>query len=242
MVTRGRLWGRRPGSRPSVPGSRQPASIIGSERHWALDDQAQEAELVGGGEARSLPADSIARRFGIHSLGANYPSSRRERFSAKSKPMIKQYDAGKHCVFYHRHHIVWSTKYRFKVLRGDPRLRIRKIIRQVCAENDVEIIKSVLPSDHVQVFVSMPPKLDISDLVRKMKGRSSRKVQQEFPQIRKRYWVNGSGAGVTFRQPVAPQWGTWCLSTSNSTSPILPASACNRSVCRLRCYLRSIPN
>jgi putative transposase len=96
--------------------------------------------------------------------------------------------SGKHCVSYHRYHIVWSTKYRFKVLQGDLRLRIREIIRQVCAENGVEIIKGVLSSDHVHMFVSVPPKLAISDLVRKMKGRSSRKAQQEFPYIRKRYW------------------------------------------------------
>ncbi len=99
-----------------------------------------------------------------------------------------QYDTGKHCVFYHRYHIVWSTKYRFKVLKGDLRLRIREIIRQVCSENGVEIIKGVLSSDHIHMFVSVPPKLAISDLVRKMKGRSSRKAQQEFPHIRKRYW------------------------------------------------------
>lgn len=99
-----------------------------------------------------------------------------------------QYDTGKHCVFYHRYHIVWSTKYRFKVLHGDLRLRIRDIIRLVCAENGVAIVKGVLSSDHVHMFVSVPPKLAISDLVRKMKGRSSRKIQQEFPHIRKRYW------------------------------------------------------
>ena len=99
-----------------------------------------------------------------------------------------QYDTGKHCVFYHRFHIVWSTKYRYKVLTGDLRLRVREIIRQVCAENGVDIIRGVLSSDHIHMFVSVPPKLAISDLVRKMKGRSSRKIQQEFPQIRKRYW------------------------------------------------------
>jgi putative transposase len=94
----------------------------------------------------------------------------------------------KHGVFYHRYHIVWSTKYRFKVLTGDLRLRIREIIRQVCAENGVEIIKGVLSSDHIHMFVSVPPKLAISDLVRKMKGRSSHNIQREFPAIRKRYW------------------------------------------------------
>ena len=99
-----------------------------------------------------------------------------------------QYDTGKHCVFYHRYHIVWSTKYRFKVLKGDLRLRVRDIIRQVCAENGVEIVRGVLSSDHIHMSVWVQPKLAISDLVRKMKGRSSRKIQQEFPAIRKRYW------------------------------------------------------
>jgi putative transposase len=113
-----------------------------------------------------------------------------------------QYDTGKHCVFYHRYHIVWSKKYRYKVLQGDLRVRIRNIIRQVCGENGVEIVRGVLSCDHVHMFVSVPPKLAISDLVRKMKGRSSHKVQREFPQIRKRYW------GQRF-------WGRGYFSTTN---------------------------
>ena len=81
-----------------------------------------------------------------------------------------QYDKGKHCVFYHRYHLVWSTKYRYKLLRGELQLRVREIIRQICAENGVEILKGVVSSDHVHVFVSIPPKLAVSDLMRKIKG------------------------------------------------------------------------
>ncbi|WP_187430128.1 hypothetical protein ROLI_041210 [Roseobacter fucihabitans] len=92
-----------------------------------------------------------------------------------------QYSTGKHCVYYHRYHLVWSTKYRFKVLCGLLRLRVRDICRQVCAQSGVEIIKGVLSSDHVHMFVSVPPKLAISDLVRLMKGRSSHKIQQALP-------------------------------------------------------------
>ena len=99
-----------------------------------------------------------------------------------------QYDKGKHTTFYHRYHLVWITKYRYKALEDDVRLRIREIIRQVCAENRVEIIKGVLARDHVHMFVSIPPNLSVSDLVRKMKGRSSHKVQREFPKLKKRYW------------------------------------------------------
>ncbi|WP_323780306.1 IS200/IS605 family transposase [Leisingera sp.] len=65
---------------------------------------------------------------------------------------------------------------------------MRDIGRQVCAENGVAILRGVLSSDHVHIFVSVPPKLAISDLVRKMKDRLSFRVQREFPAIRKRYW------------------------------------------------------
>nr|WP_245538204.1 IS200/IS605 family transposase [Roseobacter litoralis] len=70
---------------------------------------------------------------------------------------------GRHCVYYH---LVWSTKYSHKVLQGDIKLRVRDICRQVCEQSGVEIIRGVLSSDHVHTFVSVPPKLAISDLKR----------------------------------------------------------------------------
>ena len=99
-----------------------------------------------------------------------------------------QYSTGKHCVFYHRYHIVWSTKYRYKVLTGALQLRVRDICRQVCAENGVDILRGVLSSDHVHMFVSVPPKLSLSDVMQRIKGRSSRRIQMEFPELRRRYW------------------------------------------------------
>ena len=113
-----------------------------------------------------------------------------------------QYASSSHCVYYHRYHIVWATKYRYKVLFGDVRLRARDICRQVCGENGVEILHGVLSRDHVHMFVSVPPKRAVADLVRKMKGRSSYKLQREFPELKKRYW------GRKF-------WGRGYFSTTN---------------------------
>ena len=93
-----------------------------------------------------------------------------------------------HDFFYHRYHIVWITKYRYKVLQGKLRERVRDIIRQVCREMGVQIIEGVLSSDHIHMFVSVPPHVAISDLMQRAKGRSSYKIQMEFPEIRKRYW------------------------------------------------------
>ena len=113
-----------------------------------------------------------------------------------------QYDKGKHCVFYHRYHVVWSTKYRFKVLQGDIQKRVREIIRRICSENGVDIISGVVSSDHVHMFISLPPKLSMSNFMQKVKGRSSLLIQREFPVLKKRYW------GRHF-------WGRGYFSTTN---------------------------
>lgn len=73
---------------------------------------------------------------------------------------------------------------------------MRDICRQLCEENGVEILHGVLSSDHVHMFVSVPPKIAISDLIRKMKSGSSYKVQREFPAIRKRHWGKSFWEGV----------------------------------------------
>ena len=98
------------------------------------------------------------------------------------------YNFGAHCVYYHRFHIVWCTKYRYKVLQGDIRERARTIIKQTCAELGVEIVDGVLAKDHVHMFLSVPPKHSISDVMQRIKGRSSRRLQQEFPALKKCYW------------------------------------------------------
>ena len=98
------------------------------------------------------------------------------------------YTHSHHTVYHHRYHIVWVTKYRYTVLQGDLRLRVRTLIAQVAEEMGIEIINGVLSKDHIHLFVSIPPHISVSDFVKKAKGRSSRKIQQEFPSLRKRYW------------------------------------------------------
>ncbi len=68
------------------------------------------------------------------------------------------------------------------------RARRREIIRQTCDEMGVHIVRGVLARDHVHMFLSIPPKLALSDVMQRIKGRSSRRIQMEFPQLRKRYW------------------------------------------------------
>ena len=85
-------------------------------------------------------------------------------------------------------HLVWVTKYRYPVLTGDIQLRTRELVRQICDAEDVRILKGVIAKDHIHIHVSRPPSLNESELVRKLKGRSARKLLLEYPQLKKRYW------------------------------------------------------
>ena len=82
-----------------------------------------------------------------------------------------RYSSSAHTRFYHRYHVVWATKYRYKVLHGAMRERIRQIIIQTCEELGVHIVKGVLARDHVHMFLSIPPKLSLSDVMQRIKGR-----------------------------------------------------------------------
>ena len=85
-------------------------------------------------------------------------------------------------------HLVWRTKYSYDVLKGEVQTRCRDLIRQTCNAHDIKILKGVVSKDHIHLHLMYPPKLSISEIIRRLKGRSSRKLLQEFPHLKKRYW------------------------------------------------------
>ena len=100
----------------------------------------------------------------------------------------KRYRSGSHTVYDLKVHLVWSTKYRYEVLTKDVGIRLRDLIRQTCDSHDIQIIKGRVSKDHVHLYISYTPTLSVSEIVRRIKGRTSRKIQEEFPQLGKRYW------------------------------------------------------
>lgn len=85
-------------------------------------------------------------------------------------------------------HIVWVTKYRYHVLKGEIQTRCRELIIQICDSEDVRILKGVVSKDHVHMLIEYPPSKSVSDLVKRLKGRTSRLLQQEYPELKQRYW------------------------------------------------------
>ena len=101
---------------------------------------------------------------------------------------MQNYRKTSHTTYDCRYHIVWITKYRKKVMSGVVAERVRELVRQICKENDVEIIKGHVSKDHVHLFVSIPPHLAISKLVQILKGKSSYKLLGENKELSKQFW------------------------------------------------------
>ena len=117
---------------------------------------------------------------------------------------------GSHSIHQLHVHLVWSTKYRYEVLRGDIQLRCRDLIRQTCDSLDIQILKGVVSKDHVHLHLSYPPKLSISDILKRLKGRSAKIMLMEYSELKKRYW-GGHLWGIGY--------GAW--STGNITDEMI---------------------
>jgi putative transposase len=99
-----------------------------------------------------------------------------------------EYRYGSHTIFKIEYHFVFVTKYRYKVLTGDVGIKVRELVRQTCEAFEIEIIKGAVSKDHVHILVSAPPNLAPSEIMRRIKGRSTRKLFETFPELKKRYW------------------------------------------------------
>ena len=100
---------------------------------------------------------------------------------------------------------MWVTKYRYHVLVGEVKLRVRELIRQICQQYDLLTEQGHMSKDHVHILVSAPRHLSVSQIMQEIKGRSSRMLQQEFPHLKKHYW------GRIFERVVTSVllWGRW---------------------------------
>ena len=101
---------------------------------------------------------------------------------------MNEYRYGGHTVSRLTVHLVWVTKYRYKVLTGDIQKRCRELLIQVCDTEDVRILSGVVSKDHIHMHIEYPPSVSISNLVKRMKGRASRLLQKEYTELSKRYW------------------------------------------------------
>src|SRR5210317_2388176 len=101
---------------------------------------------------------------------------------------MKNYRKTSHSVYDIKFHFVWITKYRKPMLAGNIGTRLRDLIREICKTMDIEIIKGHVSKDHVHLFVSVPPYHSVSQVMKRIKGKTSRRLLSESRILAKQCW------------------------------------------------------
>ena len=96
-----------------------------------------------------------------------------------------------HVVYKCDYHIVFTPKYRFRILTGAIAAAMEQDLRQVCSWKEVEIDEMSVQVDHVHMVVSIPPRLSVSDFMGVLKGKTAMRIFKSHPNLKKKpYWGN----------------------------------------------------
>ena len=96
-----------------------------------------------------------------------------------------------HTIWHCQYHIVWTPKYRFRILEGEVAQEVSRCVRSFSSQKQCEVIELNVQKDHIHLIVMIPPKLSVSDYMGITKGRTAIRVFNKFPILKNRpYWGN----------------------------------------------------
>ncbi len=104
-----------------------------------------------------------------------------------------KYKSNNNVVYSCRYYVVWCPKYRRRVLVDGVDERLKEIAQAVAEEMHFEIVEMEVMPDHVHMLVEVDPQLGIHKAVKRIKGRSSHDLREEFPWLKRRLpslWTN----------------------------------------------------
>lgn len=117
--------------------------------------------------------------------------------------MKNKYTHARTCVYNINYHIVWCVKYRRKVLSADISNRLIELLKAVGNEKGFSVVEcKVGENDHVHCFVSAPPKISVTQIVKYLKGISGNQLFREYPQLRKSLWKGQLWNGSYFCETI----------------------------------------
>lgn len=104
---------------------------------------------------------------------------------------MSQFKKLSHVIYRCTYHIVWTPKYRFRILEGLVKELLSNDIRMLLEWKSCELIEMNIQTDHIHLIVSVPPKISISTLMGILKGKTAIKIFKSYPQLKKKpYWGN----------------------------------------------------
>ncbi|MBI4779330.1 IS200/IS605 family transposase [Candidatus Falkowbacteria bacterium] len=101
---------------------------------------------------------------------------------------LDKYRRQSHVTYDCRYHLVWVTKYRFRVIDPDVETALKWAIKEICDWKDIIIIEGAVKAEHVHLYLNIPPKYSISEVMQWLKGKSAERLLKKFPKLEKQYW------------------------------------------------------
>ena len=93
------------------------------------------------------------------------------------------------CVYNINYHVVWSVKYRRKILSPEIEKYLKALVMQIADDKGFTVhLFEAGDGDHIHCFVSAPPKMSVTMIVKYLKGITGRKLFEQFPGIRSKLW------------------------------------------------------
>lgn len=100
-----------------------------------------------------------------------------------------EWRTGRSCIYKNQMHLVFVTKYRRDVFSLEMEEVLRTVFTETCAQMDCELMEYSFEDDHVHLMVQVHPKLAVSNLVGKLKGKSSYVLRRQFwEQVKTKLW------------------------------------------------------
>lgn len=95
-----------------------------------------------------------------------------------------------------KYHIVFTPKYRRKIIYYKLRIDIQKIIKDLCKWKGIEIVEGHMMSDHVHLLLSIPPKYSVSQIMGYLKGKSAMMIFERHSNLKykfgnRHFWAEG---------------------------------------------------
>ena len=115
---------------------------------------------------------------------------------------MTKYDTGKHTTHRLKYHLVWVPKYRKRVLLGPLARRLYELFRECSEVNGWAITEMNIQPDHVHMLIQLPPNQAVSTAVKLLKGGSSKKIREEFPDLEEFLWGDALWAEGFFAESV----------------------------------------
>ena len=113
---------------------------------------------------------------------------------------MASYNTGAHTTHRLKYHLVWIPKYRKRVLRGELARRLYDLLHQCADMNRWTIVELNVQPDHVHLLLQLPPKISVSKAMQLMKGGTSKKIREEFPELDEFLWGDSFWADGYFAE------------------------------------------